>query len=492
MDMNQLRNGILWLWVALAPGWLTAQQTGYQIDITVDNFDQNQAYLAYYYGDKQYIKDTTEVTNGSFTFAGDERLDGGIYLVVMPPSNQYFEIIVDGDQHFALRTDTADYIQNMQIEGSQENELFFQDIRYLSQMRTQAQQLQQQIQSAEGEEKAALQEQLGGINEQVQRQRMKMVDDHPEMLYSKVVMAMKEPEIPEPPKGPDGKPLDSLYQFKYYRAHFFDNIDFSDDRMLRTPIYHQKVMQFLDKLTYRHPDSLADAIDYVVEKTRADSNVFQYTVIAILNKYAKSKVMGFDALYVHMVENYYMNGDAWWVDEETLAKMEERALAISPTLIGRKAPNFLVKDMKGDTQSPWGIEAEYTVLYFWDYDCSHCKKVTPVLSKAMALYEDYPVKLLSLNINGDRSAWIEKLSEYGLAELPNGIHTHDAARASGFDAMYDVRSTPRIILLDEEKKIMAKQITVAQLQQILDMKLDIDRPDEEKIEDEGAEEEVNE
>ncbi|MEM9985089.1 MAG: thioredoxin-like domain-containing protein, partial [Bacteroidota bacterium] len=416
---------------------------------------------------------------------GTERLDGGIYLVVMPPNNQYFEIMVDDDQHFVVETDTADYVKNMKVQGSEQNQLFLGDIRFLADMRTKANEIQSKMKSAE--EGSAAQKKLKGqldqINEDVQSQRLKLVEDHPDMLYSKVIMAMKEPEIPEAPKGADGKPLDSLFAFNYYRAHFFDNLDFTDNRMLRTPVYHNKVMQYLDKLTYRHPDSLAKSMDYIVEETRGDSTMFQYTVVAFLNKYAKSKVMGFDALYVHMVENYYLTGDAWWVDEETLSKMEERALAISPTLIGRKAPNFLVRDVAGNTQSPWGIEADYTVLYFWDYDCSHCKKVTPVLADALGLYVDYPVKALTLNINGDRQEWIEKLGSYGLSDLPNGIHTHDAARSSGFDAMYDVRSTPRILLLDKDKKIMAKQITVAQLQEILDMKLGIDRPEEEKIED---------
>lgn len=486
MAMNQIRYGILSL--LLLP-LIACAQDGYHIDIQVDGFTESEAYLAYYYGDKQYLKDTAQAVDGKFTFEGDERLDGGIYLVVMPPDSRYFEVIIDKDQHFGLQTDTSDYVQNMVIKGSEENELFFGDIRYLAEMRTRANEIQQQLQTAEGAEKERLQSELGQINEQVQTERMGLVEKYPDLLYSKVILAMKEPEIPEAPKGPDGQPLDSLFAFKYYRAHFFDNLDFGDDRMLRTPVYHNKVMQFLDKLTYRHPDSIADAIDYIVDKTRADSNVFQYTVIAILNKYAKTKIMGYDALYVHMVESYYMNGDAWWVDEETLAKMEERAVAISPTLVGRKAPNFLVKDVANNTQSPWGVEADYTVLYFWDYDCSHCKKVTPRLAEAMALYDGYSVKVLTLNINGSREDWIEKLGEYGLAELPNAINTHDAARSSGFDAMYDIRSTPRVLLLDDEKKIMAKQITVAQLQEILDRELGIDRPEEEKILDEEQEEE---
>ena len=35
--------------------------------------------------------------------------------------------------------------------------------------------------------------------------------------------------------------------------------------------------------------------------------------------------MGMDAVFVHMVENYYMTGEVDWVDEKQLKKIEERA-----------------------------------------------------------------------------------------------------------------------------------------------------------------------
>ena len=33
--------------------------------------------------------------------------------------------------------------------------------------------------------------------------------------------------------------------------------------------------------------------------------------------------MGMDAVFVHMVENYYMTGE-YWVEEDQLKKIEER------------------------------------------------------------------------------------------------------------------------------------------------------------------------
>ena len=70
-------------------------QGGYEIKIKINDFDQKQLYLGYHYGDKQYINDTVDIDDkGYFTFTDEEPLKGGVYLVIMPPDNQYFQLLV--------------------------------------------------------------------------------------------------------------------------------------------------------------------------------------------------------------------------------------------------------------------------------------------------------------------------------------------------------------------------------------------------------------
>ena len=73
-------------------------------------------YLGNYYGDKQYLKDTTKVDkNGIATFSGKEKLPGGIYLIVTQ-AKKYFELIIDKEQFFSVETDTTDFIKYMKIK----------------------------------------------------------------------------------------------------------------------------------------------------------------------------------------------------------------------------------------------------------------------------------------------------------------------------------------------------------------------------------------
>lgn len=459
----------------------TFAQEGYKIPVTIENTEAEEIYLAYYFGDKQYIKDTAQLSDGKYVFQGEESLPGGMYLVVLPPDNQYFELVIDKEQAFSLTTSAPELAANVKIKGSKENELFYKDIRYLADQRKIANSLNDQIKAAEdgSAKKEGLQTQLKALDQKVTAYREKFVQENPEFLYAKVIQGMKDPVVPTPPPGN----TDENFAYWYYRNHYFDHIDLSDDRLLRTPLLHNKVDQYLEKLVLKQPDSLNVAIDFIIDQTRKNDEVFQYFVVNLLNKYAKSEIMGMDAVYVHMVEKYYLSGEAFWVDQDQVDKMAERAYSISPTLLGRKAPNFRVQDSEDNWTHLHGLVADFTVLYFWDYDCGHCKTITPKLLEAYEEYYDKNVQLMTVSINGDVEVWKKKLKEDYKAK--HGIHTQDHFRKSGFDGMYDIRSTPRLFLLDKDKNILAKQISVDQLKEMLNRELGIETPESEPSIDEG-------
>lgn len=205
--------------------------------------------------------------------------------------------------------------------------------------------------------------------------------EHPENLLGKVFKTSKEVEIPEAPLLPNGK-KDSTFAFKYYKSHFFDDIDFSDARLLRTPVFYSKIRQYLDKLTVQHYDSLIVAADFLSQKAKSNEEVFKFIVQNITSFYEieATKIVGLDAIFVHMVNKYYRTGQATWVDSTVMAKITKRSNTLEPLLLGKVAPNLVLPDVF--TQQPvtmHDVKANYTVVYFWDPTCGHCKKITPKL-----------------------------------------------------------------------------------------------------------------
>ena len=109
-------------------------QGGHEIKIRLNDFDQKQLFLGYHYGDNQYLKDTVEIdASGYFTFKGEEPFNGGVYLVIMPPDNQYFQIVLDeGQQVFSIETSAKDPVSNIKVNGSSDNKLLYEYLNFLS------------------------------------------------------------------------------------------------------------------------------------------------------------------------------------------------------------------------------------------------------------------------------------------------------------------------------------------------------------------------
>ena len=131
LDMNRSFYFILTLILLVTCSMASAQKGGYKLSFKIKGLNNAECYLANYYGNKQYIKDTA-VTNasGEFTFSGDEALGGGIYLVVTP-SKKYFEVVIDHDQHFYMECDTLDFVSSMVVNESEDNKNFYNYLKFL-------------------------------------------------------------------------------------------------------------------------------------------------------------------------------------------------------------------------------------------------------------------------------------------------------------------------------------------------------------------------
>jgi hypothetical protein len=92
---------------------------------------------------------------------------------------------------------------------------------------------------------------------------------------------MRDPEVPDPPKDEKGNITDSTFQYHYYKSHFWDNVDFSDERLLRTPILQNKIKTYTTQLTPQHPDSIIESVNLIIEKSKANKEVFKYCVASL-------------------------------------------------------------------------------------------------------------------------------------------------------------------------------------------------------------------
>lgn len=480
--------GSLLMLLSFSVGILAADKPGYQIKVKINNLANDTIYLAYHFGDKQYMKDTIRLdSKGMGVFEGKEALPGGFYLIVYPKKS-YFEIIIN-EQFFSIENDTFDYQKNFKSTGSIENKIFYEDIAFISQKQKDKTALDAEYKQAEGnkEKQEEVKKKLQKLDEEVRAYRDNIAKTYPNTFYAKFLKSLDEVEIPACPKNEAGKCIDSLFDYKYYKSHYFDNIDFTDDRMLRTPTLHKKVMDYLDRIVPQSPDSLSVYCDFILNKARPNKEMFKYWLITLLNHYANSKIMCQEAVYVHLVENYYAKGDASWTSEDDLFRITDRAKKLKPTLCGKVAPNMFLRDLNNNLVPMHSVKAKYMMLFFYDPDCGHCKKETPLMLNAYKKIVDtmhidfkvYAAPTMHLHKGDyddnknpifsedpkDRDPWPNFVKEY---KIEPWINVADLYLQDNFRANYDINSTPSVFLLDADKKILAKKFSPDQLPLIIE------------------------
>jgi thiol-disulfide isomerase/thioredoxin len=438
---------------------------GFEIKATVKGLKDSTCQLAYYFGDKQYIKDSARAdAKGNLIFKGEESLPGGIYMIVIP-GKKYFEIIVDKEQAFSVDTDAEDLINAMKVKGSNDNEIFYEYLKWISLRGKTMESLKKEMDASKGDDAklASLKTQQESIDKEVKDYKNNIISKHPELLLSQIFKASMEPEVPPMPTKADGS-KDSTFPYRYYRSHYFDNINMKDDRLLRTPVFAGKIKQYIERITPQIPDSVCASATKMISLTDEKSDIFKYLVYYITNTYEKSNVMGMDAVFVCMAEQYYLSGKAFWVDSAQVVKIQERVNALKPCLIGKQAYNMRL--LKPDFQSISfnDIKSNYTIVYFWDPSCGHCQKVTPKLREFYnANKTKLDVEVLGVYIETDTTEWFKYIKEKEL----NWINAADLTLKTNFRAYYDIYSTPVIYVLDRNKKIIAKRIDVENLEDFL-------------------------
>mgnify|MGYP002139613449 CR=1 FL=1 len=465
----QKRSFTILLFISLFFLKSVSAQEGYQVKVKVAGVRDSMCYLANYFGDKQYLKDSCLAdAQGSFVFKGKEKLGGGIYLVVIP-GKRYFEVLIDKEQNFSLETDTVDFVKHMKIKGSQENTVFYDYLKFIGEKSKAIEPLRAEYESVKSDPAKSedVKKRMAVIDSSVITYKDAFMKNNPDFLLTKVFKVTEEVKMPEIPKKADGS-LDSLFMYNYYKAHFFDNIDLKDDRLLRTPVFHPKLEQYFKKLTLQMPDSINKEADQIIAQLNPGSEMFKYVVWWVTNTYETSNIMGMDAVFVHMVEKYYTKEKAFWVDDAQLYKIQDRARVLKPILVGTKVKNIVLNDSLGRPHSLYDVKSKYTILYFWDPDCGHCQKITPKLKESYDKIKSKGVQVFAVCTEVEIDKWKKFIREKDL----NWINVADPELHNNFRHDFDITTTPQIFLLDENKNIIAKKIEVDTMNDILEKKFE--------------------
>lgn len=297
------------------------QKDSYMIDVSIRGLSDSTIYLAYHFGDKQYLKDTVKLDkSGRGVFAGNETLPQGIYMVVLP-GQKYFEVLVSDDQNFSLDCLYNDYIGTLRFTGSEENTSFVNYQRKWVSMQQHATALSKRIQNNKARKDSLdiLLPLQKSEEEKMKSYLRGVVAENKGNLLAVLVNSLIPIEVPEfkvPAVVSNPDSVKWLMNYLYNKEHFFDNIDMKDERLLRTPILYARLQAFFTGVVIQSPDSINKEIDKLIKKVEGNHKIFQYVSVYLFNHFRESEIMGHDAVMVKLADDIYLTPKADWVTKE--------------------------------------------------------------------------------------------------------------------------------------------------------------------------------
>ena len=454
-------------------------QNAYEITANIQPFKKGHLYLAYHFGNKQYLLDSAKIgEDGNAVFSGTKKLQGGIYMIVYPEKNSWIECIIDKQQKFSIKTDTSNAIVNLQFEGSSDNTLFstYQkkslDIgKQISGLRT----LGSQAKTPSAND--SINNKIRGLNQEMLSYRNAFQKQNPEHLLSAIFNLLKDPEIPPAAKHPGGK-YDSVYAYNYYKSHYWDGIRFTDERLMRTPVLQPRFDRYFNNILPQMSDSLIVYADQILQAAKPSEEMFKFFLSSLTDKYLNPQYMGQDAVFVHLFEKYYVTGQAdSWMSEQYKKFVFDRGYSIMANVIGKKAAELPMIDTLGNNFSLYAIQAPFTVLCFWDPTCGHCQEEVPKVDSIFQnKWKKQGVKLIGIMTDGGKENWLKFIREHKLKDWVHIYQTEETkekiqkAGQPGYRQLYDVYQTPMMYLLDKDKQIATKKLSFLQMDDYMEFR----------------------
>ena len=475
-------------------------QSGYDISINLKNCKDTIAYLTFYQFDKTYIKDTcTKVKNGKIFFKGKNKLEKGIYSLIGQEKSLYFDFFIDDEtQKLDFVSDASVSIaKNVVATNSNHENDFLNYIKFIGKQNDDLEATKLKYKGLiKNDSIVAVNAKQNELDVLIKEYEHSFIEQKKGKYIADVLNLKSEKLLQEIPKASNGRP-DSLMVYQYYKKHYWDNVNFKDDGTIRNPFFYHKLNKYFDNLVLRHPDSVSVEIDRMMNKTEPKNLLGKLLLAHFTYTYETSKIMGFDKVFVYIVDKYFKTGKANEIyDAGVIKQIIKQADKVRPLLVGSKAPNlYMINASDRDEIVKMGFEtaktseevtklfyqnqtkinamfnklqdikADYLILAFWDVDCSHCKIEIPKLLEEYhkLLKEGKDVKVYCVYTQNEGEKYIKYINENKL----DWINVYDGVHFNNVIEKYDVFSTPVIYLLDKNKVIKAKRIGVDQVSEII-------------------------
>ena len=195
----------------------------------------------------------------------------------------------------------------------------------------------------------------------------------------------------------------------------------------------------------------AQAKETELIKANPDSYVSTFVIVSSMGQME----------YEQLKERYSLLG------EKAKASAQGKAIAaqiakLESTAIGQIAPNFTITTPEGESISLYDIKGKVKLIDFWASWRGPCRGENPHVVEIYKEYHPKGLEIFGVSLDNNKEAWVKAIADDGLVwKHGSDLKGWQSAPAQ----LYSVTGIPHTVLLDENNKIIAKNLRGDELKQ---------------------------
>jgi len=434
-------------------------QQNYRLDFSVEGLAENQmVYIGIHRGTQIFPIDSVKGKDTKCVFLFDEKDKEGMYRLII--NDSVFLDFIFNNEDIQIQTTILAEQEKTKVLQSVENTLLYAYFKTdvfenkIDSFMLQGQLLYESDPKANLEAMLALKDSIFYYENKKRNAAENIVANNPNTLAASYIQAQIIPEYTE------GYAARYKDEYHFLEHHYFDNINFKEAALVNTDVLFYAIQDYLRHFVEpANTNNYKKAVDKILALSSATDKTYDYTLELLMMTFEKSI---WEEVYIHIAENYYFLGScSEGVDS---LGIEEKIAALKSVKIGSSVPTISIADTSGIMQSLYEVEAKAILVLFWGSWCDHCEEEMPKIKLLYEKYADKGLEIYAVGIEQNKENWKKAIREQ---ELP-WINVSDLSAFQGDACIkYHVWQTPTYFVLDSEKKIIGRPMSVGQLEGIL-------------------------
>ncbi|MDN5200756.1 TlpA disulfide reductase family protein [Fulvivirgaceae bacterium BMA10] len=388
----------------------------------------------------QLIKyDSASLKDGIYTLSFGKQIPRGFYRIG-PGVQQSFALIL-GKESLQVEADLKNIETSVRFSGSLENEIYQRYLAVTKEISEKSVLLNKEVQSAQqhGNVEALKSIQLRFDSLQTYQNTFYkgIYEDHPTLFMAKIARFFHAEK--------------TVTAEDFLKPKFFSDIELTRGDMLQG-----KIFAYYQRFVPRNVEDWLVTSEELISKTEAGSPIREVVYLSLVNLFhygASDNVWNIARKY----QNEY--------SESRFMKVALQNLPKPTPQIGEMAPDIELPDQHGEMKKLSSLRGQMVLVDFWASWCGPCRKENPNVVKAFHKYKDKGFTVLGVSLDKSKDRWVnaiesDKLDWNHISDL-KGWNSAGAAQ-------YNVRSIPAAYLVDQEGRIVAKNLRGKALEETLE------------------------